>query len=294
MPPVTHTIATCAVITLCGCAAHRDLPTEEKVSIADVLDQVECELHAAVATFVAAHSDQPHYRKEFVNGWAAAASLTLETTDEANLNGGFLYGNPLTGGILRLTFNASASEKVHRIADLTVSFTLKDLYEKGCQTRPGPEGRRGRYFSNDTGVSEWFHRASTSLHQAGNFPPDKFSHSLDFTITKAGDGKGAWTFIHSGPSVGGKLSVQDMYQLKVAFSPIPSPQRVRVVNFGELGQLLDAPPAEPRRPQAKFGTQQVPFAKTKSRRLPPAPPEARHLLDQQLFQLDLRSVLPNR
>ncbi len=293
-------VASSSCLFCAGCALPVPLPSEQTVSIPAIIKKVECEINDVTVAYLAKSHAVGKTDYDWLQKFAAGISLIMDLNEEGGPNAGYAFDNPIVAGLVKVTLGVTANEKAHRIADVDVKFKIPDLLAAKLPCAKWDGAQEGYFFTNDTGVSEWMTHILDSFASLDT-EPEKFSHSLDFTLNGSFEGKSAWTFIRQLRSVGLKLSKSNQYTLKVAFARIP-PKGNQIVDIGNLNELAriigkpatgDGKQAKPS-PRYHYNYRPTPPIQHTPGKLPPVDPLTRQLLDQQLLNLELRSVLPNR
>lgn len=205
------------MLTVSGCTAAPRLPPEHRISIAEVVDRVQCELQELVEAYTVRHPQSQNY--QWLLDWAAAYELSLQVDATGNVSATSDIIDILSAGIFTLTLGAGASEASQRIAVVKFSINLAELQGYRCAREPNA----WRFFGRDTGMRDWIDRVMGSYDAEDRLVkhrPSTFSQSLEFKIKLEGSASGLWSFVHAKtkPALGGSL--QDGHKLAVAFAEI--------------------------------------------------------------------------
>lgn len=256
-----------SAMALVGCSYVPGLPPENQVSLAEIVDRVQCELFSAVDS----HKIQKPWLigdQTFKKGWAAAYTLTLKTEDKVAVSLGTDMLRP--PGLLTIALGGGASEKAVETGDISFKLKLSELVQIGCPVNRA-DGKSGRFFASSTGVRDWFDRVMTAIDKTdGVQVPDSFGQQLEFYVQVDGSGKGSWTFTREKPVFGATAYRLQTYILKVAFSPrpgAPESQPVHITNWQSGRDTFAVGPAQPKimgQPMTGEDTSATPTAKRKT------------------------------
>ncbi|MEZ2407321.1 hypothetical protein AB6806_10935 [Bosea sp. RCC_152_1] len=219
-----------------ACATVPELPSEDKISAARVVDRVQCELHDVVKNRA---SKYPWLKK-----WVAGFTLTLRVDETASITPSVASLVGLAGGPGGDLFGAGASGSfsgtTKRLAQMTFRVALKDAADYRCPRSPtsGLEGQLG--------IGEWLDRSLGSMddHDLSK-KPKTIGYTIEFAVVKGGKASADITLlpVKSPGSFGFGLAVagqrSDTHTLDVAFADgsAAPPQEVIVVK-------LPGPPPE--------------------------------------------------
>jgi hypothetical protein len=207
---------------LCACSSIPPYDTPSQVTVAHIVDQIQCEVAQTARKF-----KNPKL-------WWAVADLTLQVDDSVDLNPKVSFLRPLATEGTNFTFGAGAQLKGarQRIYSETVELQVSRANKVACDTlkdRFDLTGNLGIIETVDMGLSSY------DAGDGVNFPisdekKSAFGQAIQFVITKNVSGVGpVWTLVHFiGP--GGFLGAErvDTHKLIISFAQVPK-DKVAVV-----------------------------------------------------------------
>ena len=294
MISIRATVSICGSALLAGCALHPGLPDERRISIAEVIERVQCEMKAAY--------DANKGRHPWLKNWAAGYVLSLERVDERSISFGGTIINTMSAGVLNLAGKAGGGEKATETGNVSFTFNLPDLDHIACAVSETPS--RGIYFSGETGAAAWISRIADGIDEREKdlvTIPDSFGHTIAFVVSGNGSITPTWSAATGNATATPLLSRADTYNLKLGLVKIPTPpkekiQKVEVTNFpawmksGRPAQPAPEPGARPLSksdgaPKAK-ALSTSPSAPNRRSRTAPVDPETQRQIDRVIERLE--------
>ena len=233
-----------AVLALAACAGPPDLNLPEGVTVAQIVDRVQCEVWQAAQKNPVLKRDK----------WVAVVDLLLQVDDSVGLTPSVAFIHPLSvvdGTSVAATAAGQLSGARLRIFTETLTLQVNNVKERACY----PRGDRGIDLTGDLGIIEAVDLAvgSVDRNSAAQFAEkDAFGQTIQFVLTKNVSNVGpTWTLTHFiGP--GGLFGAErvDTHKLVISFAPgvkrkaapgaarIPAIDRARLLNQNMLLQSL--------------------------------------------------------
>ena len=195
----------------------------ESFSVADVSDNIECQLKAAYLDSV---GTQPWLKE-----WAASYILTLDRQSAASVSPHINWSEPVCGASGSAVLATSNSRNIH----VKRTAALADLAKRDCS-----KGRSGATFEGDLGLHELFDDTMATSGAAAA-EPDDFGSKLTFTISGSASASPSWVLTRV-PALGfeARASRQATHSLDIAFASTRArpASKVYVVNLGEGGKAI--------------------------------------------------------
>ena len=198
-----------AAIAVSGCAGVPQLDIQSLVTVAHILDRIQCEAHRAAQKY-------PIFRDE---RWVGVADLYLQVDDSAGLSPTLAYIEPLAAAGTKFAFGISGNLKRtrQRVYNETVTFDFLKLNEAMCK-----KDLVAYDLTGDLGITETLKIAAESI---GRDDAVAFSRkqaigqTLQFVLTKNVAGGPTWTLQYFvGAPLAGAERI-DTHKLIVSFAP---------------------------------------------------------------------------
>lgn len=230
----------CALaFSMSACAGPPRLDIPSPLTVAHIIDRVQCEVLEATSRF-------PKLRSQ---DWSVAVNLTLQVEDSVGVTPTVSFVQPLATAGTQFSFGASAALKNarQRIYSESLDIRVAALKPRNC------EAEQSRFsLTGDLGIVEAVALGMSSIgpDDGAGFKKDKaFGQTIQFVVTRNVSGVGpTWSLVHfSGP--GGLLGAErvDTHQLIVSFAPgekkggqAPASVRAREMNNNLLLRSLPA------------------------------------------------------
>jgi hypothetical protein len=191
-----------ASLALSGCVVFPELPGGARVDIVDIVDNIECEIQAAI------FRDLPrHY---WLLGWAATFTLHLQTKTEPEGSGEVTISIPLMPETFGLSLSVGPETYYHSKGGFTYKTPLTDIATKTCPPLRRDDEPTKSVLTGRTGAGDWLVRVANDSTFSG-ICPQSMDFYLDFRIIVSGDGNPKITGIEVGD---GKLGVDTKLQGK--------------------------------------------------------------------------------
>lgn len=204
-------IALSLTISVGGCAGVPPLNVGGPPGVAQIVDEIQCELLAAA----------DKYKRLKSENWAAAVDLSLQVDDNIGLTPTVSFIHPLVTAGTNSTFGASGTLKGarQRIYAESLDIPINAIKPRSCLPQSDTfdlTGTLGIVEAVDLGIG------SVGPDDVAQFKKDKaFGQTIQFVVTKNISGVGpTWTLEHfTGP--GGLLGAErvDTHQLIISFAP---------------------------------------------------------------------------
>jgi hypothetical protein len=199
-----------AAIVLSGCAGVPQLDIAGPVTVADIIDRIQCEAYRAVV-------NNPRLRTEH---WAGAADLYLTVDDNAGFTPSLTFIEPLATAGTQWTIGVSGTVRRarQRVYNESITFEMDKLKGNTCD-----KPHQMYDLAGDLGIEETLNIAS---HSFDNEDGVKFAakeavgQTIQFVLTRNVAGGPTWTlkhFVGAGPIVGAERV--DTHKLIVSFAP---------------------------------------------------------------------------
>jgi hypothetical protein len=200
-----------AAVALSGCAGIPELDIQSPVTVANIIDRIQCEAYQAARRY-------PKLRSE---RWVGVADLYLQVDDSAGLTPALTYVQPLAAAGTQWAIGASGTVKRARQRVYNESLTLEmaKLNGKTCDKVLAEYDLTG-----NLGIEE------TLLIASQSFDPNEdrvqfadkvaIGQTLQFVLTKNVAGGPTFTLTHfvgAGPLAGAERI--DTHKLIVSFAP---------------------------------------------------------------------------
>jgi len=200
-----------SAIALSACAGVPDFDIGSPVTVANIIDRIECETYLATKS-------HPKLRKD---RWVGVADLFLQVDDTAGLTPSLTYIQPLATAGTQWTLGVSGTVKRarQRVYNESIKLDLSALNGKTCNKVDTDYDLTG-----NLGIEETLDIASRSLQKgedtAAFADKEAVGQTLQFVLTKNIGGGPTWTLTHfvaGGPLAGAERI--DTHKLIVSFAP---------------------------------------------------------------------------
>jgi hypothetical protein len=199
-----------SAIALSGCAGVPEFDIQSPVTVAHILDRIQCEAHAAA-------KDYPIFREE---KWVGVADLFLQVDDNAGVTPTLSYVEPLVAAGTKWTLGVAGNLKRsrQRVYNETVTFDFLKLNGKMCAKPLVPYDLTG-----DLGIAETLKIAAESIDRKEDAvafaAKEAVGQTVQFVLTRNVSGGPGWTLTHFvGGFVAGAERI-DTHKLIVSFAP---------------------------------------------------------------------------
>ena len=171
-----------SIFALSGCTGVPSLEPGLRVSVANLVDRLQCEFHKAL---VAQGS-----RVKKINEWQAGYELTLQVDEEGALSLDSSWINPITGGTFTLGLGGGATSSASRLVSLKFTLPVKKLLRAGCDPKLPPAS--GFQLDSNLGLTDWLTRVLDAA-QSNSFENfDSFGTNIQFKLTLTGKLTPTW------------------------------------------------------------------------------------------------------
>ena len=199
-----------AAFGLSGCTGVLALDIAGPITVADIIDRIQCEASLAV-------QNNPRYRKEH---WGGAADLYLTVDDNAGFTPSLTYIEPLATAGTQWTLGASGTVRRsrQRVYNESIVFAMDKVNGSTCD-----KPHQAYDLAGDLGIVETLEIAA---HSFDNKDEVKFAEkeavgqTIQFVLTRNIAGGPTWTLTHfvgAGPIAGAERV--DTHKLIVSFAP---------------------------------------------------------------------------
>jgi hypothetical protein len=199
-----------AAVVLSSCAGVPEYDIQSPVTVAHILDRIQCEAHAAA---------QKHkiFRDE---KWVGVADLFLQVDDNAGLAPTLSYIEPLAEVGTKFTFGVSGNLRRtrQRVYNEEVHFDFVKLNDKMCSRALAPYDLTG-----DLGIAETLGIAAESIDKREDAlafaAKEAVGQTVQFVLTRNISGTPSWTLQRfvGGPTLSAERV--DTHKLIVSFAP---------------------------------------------------------------------------
>ena len=198
-------------IGLSGCTGVPELDIPSPVTVADIIDRIQCEAYQAA-------DRNPRYRTE---RWAGAADLYLTVDDNAGFTPSLTYIEPLAtaGTSWALGVSGTVRRARQRVYNESITFEMSTLSRRSCDKIV----QQQYDLTGDLGIVETLGIAAVSFDQQDKVKfaeKQAVGQTLQFVLTKNIGGGPTWSlkhFIGVGPILGAERI--DTHKLLVSFAP---------------------------------------------------------------------------
>lgn len=199
------------VILLSGCAGVPELDIQSPITVANIIDRIQCEAYRAANRNSKLRTDK----------WAGAADLYLQVDDSAGLTPSLTYIEPLATAGTSWAIGASGTirRSRQRVYNESITFDLAALDGRTCNRVV----QQQYDLSGDLGIEDTLKIASASFD---NQDKVKFAEkqavgqTVQFILTRNIAGGPTWAlrhFVGVGPIAGAERI--DTHKLIVSFAP---------------------------------------------------------------------------
>jgi len=199
-----------STIILSGCANVPEYDIQSPVTVAHILDRIQCEAHAAA-------KDHKLFRDE---KWVGVADLFLQVDDNAGLSPTLSYIEPLAATGTKFTLGVSGNVKRarQRVYNEQVHFDFIKLNDKMCSKPLVAYDLTG-----DLGITETLAIAAESIdNKEDNLAfagKEAVGQTVQFVLTRNISGGPGWTLQRFVGGFGAGAERVDTHKLIVSFAP---------------------------------------------------------------------------
>lgn len=205
-----------ALTAVSGCAHVASLPPEYQISVADIVNNVRCELQKASQEFPFLSKDQ---------GWSAGVNLSLQVVASGDAGIDPSVAVPLTPGLMVVTAGAKYSGTADSTSSLKFTENLDQWTKIPCVVPEPPRTNRGQ-LHGDLKIYDWL----ANLHHTMTLTQmnsTEAGYTVEFTIERSINGGAAFSLLPVGSSVfGTSLSLsgsrKDVHKLIIAYAQNPA------------------------------------------------------------------------
>ena len=207
-----------ASLALSGCVAYPELPGGSRVNIADIIENIECDIKDSLRKNL-----PEHY---WLLAWSTVITLKLDSKNKAGGSGDIGVSVPLVPETFGLTISTGPTKNAESMGSFTYSRRLIDIFDRTCEEQSLETSRNG--LVGRTGAGDWMTRVARDAGQTLTCPKT-MSYTLLFKITLDASGNPQISGIKIGDgtlSVGVKGSAQNIgeHHLTVVATPETTPQ----------------------------------------------------------------------
>ena len=172
---ITSGLLAATVTALSGCAGVPELDIPSPVTVADIIDRIQCEAYQAA-------DRNPRYRTE---RWAGAADLYLTVDDNAGFTPSLTYIEPLAtaGTSWAIGVSGTVRRARQRVYNESITFEMATLSKRSCN-----KVIQQQYdLTGDLGIVETLDIASVSFDQQDKVKfaeKQAVGQTLQFVLTK--------------------------------------------------------------------------------------------------------------
>ncbi|WIW43923.1 hypothetical protein ML401_20645 [Bradyrhizobium sp. 62B] len=236
--------AAAMAVTLSGCAVIPQLDIQSPVTVANIVDRIQCEAYRATQRYPQLKRDR----------WVGVADLYLQVDDSAGLSPSLAYVDPA----VQLVVGASGTLKRarQRVYNESLRLELAKLDGKTCNKVLVDYDLTGVL-----GIEETLSIASQSFDKEDNVAfadKEAVGQTLQFVLTKNVSGGPTWTlthFIGPGPLAGAERI--DTHKLIVSFAPGAPLRKVVVTTPDGQKKTVFAPTSGGGAAAASFNNQKL-------------------------------------
>lgn len=207
---ISRGFAATVTLALSGCAGVPQLDIQSRVTVANIIDRIQCEAYNAVRK-------NPKLRSE---RWAGAADLYLTVDDSAGISPSLAYLEPLATAGTSFAFGVSGNVKKarQRVYNESITFEMAKLNKASCQ------GVVEQYdLTGELGIEETLDIAAHSFDGRDEVKfADKAAvgQTLQFILTRNISGGPTWVLKNiTGVGTGIGAERIDTHKLFVSFAP---------------------------------------------------------------------------
>lgn len=199
-----------SVTVMSGCANVPYYDIQSPVTVAHILDRIQCEAHAAALKHRIFRDEK----------WVGVADLFLQVDDNAGLTPTLSFIEPLVEAGTRFTFGVAGNirRSRQRVYNEEVHFSFVKLNDKMCKKPLVPYDLTG-----DLGIEETLSIAAESIDKkednlafAGK---EAVGQTVQFVLTKGVSGGPGWTLQRFVGGFGAGAERIDTHKLIVSFAP---------------------------------------------------------------------------
>jgi len=203
-----------------GCGSVPSPHADYAVSVADIVNNISCELRYAAATV-------PFIRKS-PNGWLAGIDMTLQVVAETGGEAETNLNVPLVPQGLLVTASGKHSGKADRQSTFSFNVDLTHPEKIQCNEPPAA-AMNGRRLRGNLGIQPWLMNIDKTIAST-EIKPDKVGYVLEFTVSDTGSGGPAISLIPVGDSILGSgltltASRDDVQNMTIAYTENSPPEK---------------------------------------------------------------------
>ena len=280
-------------ISLLGCSALPYYWNDPRISPADVVGRVQCELKRAAEL----PTEKPIDLKEYSAGFTV--TMTAEFEISPNLSADWTIPYHLTD-TLSAGFKAGVTDNAWREGSIDYSVNIADLDGYQCpeylELAYQQDPRSAELTYGSFGVVNWFKTITSTLTKGPAAPKGPMSYSVKFAVTSSGSASPGFKVVNLNGTVNLPAKRTDTHKLALTFArnagPTPEPEPVKVCVTNMPGatscerreekrppdKAVTVRPVAPKKPRAIIGPRGVPSS-------------TQQQLNQQLDILRLRDAL---
>lgn len=193
---------------LSSCTTVPVLDPLQPISVAHIVDRIQCELKSAVSTY---RTDYP-----WILTWSAAYELTLQVDAESGIATDNSFIRSRDWGTFTFGIGGGVTGTATRVASLKFAMPIKNILTYECLL----PSASGVGLDSNLGLTDWMGRALNAADSKDAFPHvDTFGHNMSFVIVASANLSPKWALAaYNGP--GGALSGKrtDTHTLNIAFA----------------------------------------------------------------------------
>lgn len=211
-----------SVTLLCSCTSAPTFPSDYGVSVAEIVDEIRCELGELRRERMIAEAPL---------GWTAGVNLSLETLNDANTGVQAGLSVPLNPGTFVATVGGSyqGSAKSTSVVEYQEKITKM---EPVCKPSVADSGKGG--LNGNLRIVTWLQKFQDVINST-DIIPTKLTYTVEFVVTASGNLAPKFTLLPIGsstaeisPTLGGKKQRTNKMTL-VLTKKMPPPEPMEVV-----------------------------------------------------------------
>lgn len=199
------------VLFAAGCATVPRLEPGLRMSVADLVDRIQCELHESLKA--------QGSRVEKISGWTVAYALTLTVDEEAGISPDLAWDTAISRGTFTFGIGGGFTATASRQVSLKFTLPVDKLRKYPCDPRlPAPSGI---HLDSNLGLTDWLSRVLDAAQGNAFDNFDTFGTLVEFTVeASAKVTPGLELVSFKGPGAA-SIKRADSHKLNISFDAPP-------------------------------------------------------------------------